>query len=81
MGLFDMFKKKNSIANNENKSEAITNNVINNIERDRKIEGRYSFLNDFKHLTVFTGLSDDEINSYSQEFLEKFKMYSYFYGT
>ena len=31
-------------------------------------------MNDFKHLTVFTGLSDDEINSYSQEFLEKFKI-------
>ena len=75
MGLFDMFKKKNSVASDENKSETITNNVINNnIENDKKIEGKYNFLNNFKHLTLFTGLSDEEINSYSQEFIEKFKI-------
>ena len=31
-------------------------------------------MNDFKHLTLFTGLSEDEISSYSQEFVEKFKV-------
>lgn len=74
MGLFDMFKKKNNVDNNETKNQTVTNNDINTNESDRKIEGRYSFLNDFKHLTLFTGLSEDEISSYSQEFVEKFKV-------
>lgn len=75
MRLFDVFKKKNNVNDKETKVEVVTDNVINNnIENDRKIEGKYNFLNDFKHLTVFTGLSDDEINSYSQEFLGKFKI-------
>ena len=74
MGLFDMFKKKNSFNNNETKKEYVAKNVINANESDRKIEGKYAFLNDFKHLTLFTGLSDEEINSYSQEFLKTFKI-------
>lgn len=75
MGIFDIFKKKNNVVNSEVKSDVVTDNIISsNIDSNRKIEGKYNFLNDFKHLTVFNGLSDDEINSYSQEFLEKFKI-------
>ncbi len=75
MGLFDMFKKKNSVDNNENKIEAVTNNVINNnIENDRKIEGEYSFLNDIKDKTLYNGLSSSDIDLYSQEFSEAFNI-------
>lgn len=72
MGLFDMFKKKNSVDNNENKSEAINNNVINN--NIQKIEGRYSFLNDIEDKTLYNGLSNNDIDSYSREFSETFNI-------
>ena len=74
MRLLDIFKKKNSVDSNETKSKVVENNVVNNINDNKKFEGKYSFLNNFKHLSVFTGLSDEEINSYSQEFFEKFKI-------
>ena len=74
MRLLDIFKMKNSVDSNETKSKVVENNVVNNINDNKKFEGKYSFLNNFKHLSVFTGLSDEEINSYSQEFFEKFKI-------
>ena len=75
MRLFDMFKKKNNIDSNENKVNIITNNDINNnIESNRKIEGRYKFLNDIANKTLYNGLSDSDINSYSQEFSETFNI-------
>lgn len=70
MGLFNIFKKKNSIDNDE----TVTNNYINNIENDRKIEGKYSFLNDIKYKTLYNGLSSRDIDSYSQEFSEIFNI-------
>lgn len=74
MGLFDVFKKKNNVDNNETKVETVTNNDINNIENDRKREGRYSFLNDIKYKTIYNGLSSRDIDSYSQEFSEIFNI-------
>jgi hypothetical protein len=75
MRLFDMFKKKNNLDNNEVKIAAVTNNVIgNSIESNRKIAGRYSFLNDILNIKLYSGLTDDEIEIYSQEFNEAFKI-------
>ena len=74
MGLFDMFKKKNSVDNSETKNQSLENTVVNNINIEKSFDGKYSFLNDIKYLTVFTGLSDEEIESYSKEFEKIFKI-------
>lgn len=74
MGLFNMFKKKNSVDNSETKAQMVENTAVNNIGIEKNFEGKYSFLNDIKYLDVYTGLSDEEIDSYSKEFEGTFKI-------
>ena len=75
MEIFNIFKKKNNSVNSEVKSDVVTDNIISsNIDSNRKIEGKYSFLNDIKYKTLYNGLSSRDIDSYSQEFSEIFNI-------